>query len=231
MILFSSDLKKSILLYQYLNINYKDNLMLKNNLIYFNHNDKLDLIKDVKIINDNLSDYLYYYLNKGLDIKIDNIVKINEFNSSNDINFDILNEFEYKPNGFFSKGNVTILYFSSKYIQNPLDVLYTIIDNIEITNKYYDVKVDYLIYRNKIIYYILFRYSLSSFEHLKEIESIKDTILNIKEIIVNKTIFPTIQEEFEFKFMNKFPSIHSLGNNIAYEGMSVFTPYKKIAYQ
>lgn len=228
MILFSSDLKKNILLHQYLNINYKDNLLLKNNLIYFNHEDKLDLTKEIKLINDNLSDYLYYYLNKSIDIKIDNIVKINEFGFSDDVNFEILDEFEYIPDVFFSKGNVAILYFSSKYIRNPLDVLYTIIENIEITNKYYDVKIDYLIYRDKIIYYILFRYSLSSSEHLKEIGYIKDTILNIKDIVVNKTIFPIIQQEFESKFLDKFPDIDNLSNNIVYEGMSIFTPYKKI---
>jgi len=228
MILFSSDLKKNILLHQYLNINYKDNLILKNNLIYFNHKDKLDLTEEIKVISDNLSEYLYYHLNKSLDIKIDNVVRINDFDSSNDVNFEILDEFEYIPNGFFSKGNVAILYFSSKYIRNPLDVLCTIIDNIEITNTYYDVKIDYLIYRNKIIYYVLFRYSLSSSEHLKEIESIRDNTLNIKDVVVNKAIFPTIQQEFESKFLNKFSSIDNLSDNIVYEGMSLFSPYKKI---
>lgn len=74
----------------------------------------------------------------------------------------------------------------------------------------------------------MFRYSFSVSDNLNEIESLKDTILKIDSISINKELFPIIQQEFESKFFNEFPIMEDFHHDIIYEGMSIFTPYDKI---
>lgn len=57
MILFSSNVKSNILLYDYQT--NKDNILLKNNVIYYNTKQDLELPDIMKVTNSHLNSYLY----------------------------------------------------------------------------------------------------------------------------------------------------------------------------
>lgn len=201
--------------------------MLKNNIIFLTENLDLKLLGQRRGVLLNSDDHLFYLVNIPEQTRLTSEINFEEMSIYSKINYEDLDDFKFQKIGFFPKGNVRILYFSSKIIRNPLDVIGQIVSTISLEGEYHDVKIDYLLFKNKIIYYLLFRYSLGPNRNLDEIKNVKTEILKIKKYCNRQVIFPEVQIKFQELHLSQFEDINSLDNGLAYEGSSLFTPFYK----
>lgn len=203
--------------------NDKNLYLLKNNVIFTNAKNITNCKAEYSLV-ENLHEYLFFILNNNIKLPLENKIEMKDFSITENLPIKKMNEFKLPDNSFFSKGNVIILYFSSKYISNPLDVLYSFSLLLNLKNTYYDIKLDFLLFKNKIVYYLFFRFSHEFKKHYSEILEHKDKIINNSKLISEKNIFSKEQREFERIELKTFPVLSSFKTNIIFEGMRYFTP-------
>jgi len=201
--------------------------LFKGNIIYFDNRDIPNYDFQYSFIED-YKEYLFHILHNDLNVSIENSIKINDYSIFNEIPFEKLDNFRLPSNRFFSKGNSIIFYFSSEYISNPLDILYTLSSVFILQNTYSNIVLDYIPYKNKLLYYCLFQFSNNFKEHYYEILKNIEKIMSISNIKSKKSLFSKEQILFEKREVKKFNSQSLFKNNINYEGIRYFTPHINI---
>jgi len=228
MILQNKDIQKNLFICNELSKILKDKVLIKNNIVYKMKKEILEFKGKKKCVLDNLSDYVYYLINNSKKICFTDEINLDTILWKRKIDFNALDEFRFEEKGFFPKGNVNVFYFSSKFVNNPLNIISQIISSITLNGEYHDIKIDYILYNQKIVYYILFRYSLGVDRNFKDMLKAKNDILNLKRFDLNKVVFPEVQLKFQEEQLKEFQDINSIKENLVYEGNSLFTPSYKL---
>lgn len=228
MILQNNDIYNNLFVYNELIKEKKDKVLLKNNIIFLTENIDLKLLGQSREVLLNSDDHLFYLVNNPDQTRLTSEINFEKLSTQLEINYNTLDDFKFQKIGFFSKGNVRILYFSSRFVRNPLDVIDQIVSTISLEGEYHDVKIDYLLTKNKIIYYLLFRYSFEPDRNIDEMKNVKAEILKFKKYCDRQIIFPEVQLKFQELHLSQFEDINSLDNGLIYEGSSLFTPFYKL---
>ncbi|MCL2619636.1 MAG: hypothetical protein FWD97_01710 [Defluviitaleaceae bacterium] len=224
MLYYSNDITANIALDNFIKTQLNKDSIIKNNFVYTDVTEKC-IVDAVSYLKD-YNDYLYYLLNDLTGVFFNYDISLTTFDTSQDLDLSTLKRFSYVKEGFFSKGNCVTLYFSSDHISNPLDVLYSLNNMLTLSFEYFDVVMDYLLFEDKIVYYMLFRYSLLLEPNLSEIMKIKDLINDSFELTHCKdkdNIFPIMQVKFENEHMSSFPVL-KVGDRLLFEGVSLQYP-------
>ena len=133
--------------------------------------------------------------------------------------------FAHTKEGRFFSGNTILLYFSTNLIANPLDVLFSVTQNLKLKNKYFAVDFDYLIYKDEIIYYIMFRYSLSLEPNLSEILDLKQSIIQSTFKIMPDSALPNHHKNFQKELLHEFDRTECIESALTFKHHSVFSPF------
>ncbi|MGM0641787.1 MAG: hypothetical protein ACQESN_10235 [Thermotogota bacterium] len=222
MLLYNKNIHLTIMMSDYLR-NIKIPHVLKNNYIYYEDNFE-ENVNDKYIINFEL--YHYYFFHFNLNLFQMKCVKKRDFKIYFQIDRKLLPFYKgYYRRYFFPKGNVIIMNFSTNYISNPLDVLYTINKLIVLKGYYKNVVIDYLLFRNKIIYYIYFSYSGKLEANLKEIINHIKLIKNSKITSFNDSL-NKIDKDFQNLFLHNFSKIRDI-DKLKFESLYIYSPYEK----
>lgn len=230
MLYYSKDLNNACLLHFYLKEKKNLNPVQKENFVYIPDENidlhaligELDNDDNNCIIIRNWDDYIYYIFCNELFVY--DAFKLSTSNYDANIRlFDRLNVFKLAEHGFSGIGNHVFLYFSTRYISNPLDAINTIASGMKPENEYGDIAIDYYLYDNKIVYCVIFKYPLSLHKNLEEINNIKNNILSLDNVCSNLSIFPAEQIDFQERYLNGFEPATQM--NIHYEGYSIFSPH------
>jgi hypothetical protein len=223
MLYYNDDVDIMISFCELLKEQLNESPVLKGNFLYTRED--IVLPSSTNVIIKKYDDYLYYVLNETIDVSLSS----RSFTAPRKVerlDVESLGEFSYTEKGFFPAGNCVVLYFSSKHNPSPLDVIYTINKSIILESEYFDITLDYLIFKDKLIYYILFRYSLKLENNLSEIIKVRDGLVNsfsFTECDEKNNIFPKEQVEFESKYLAGFSSFDCT-SGLSYEGMSTHSP-------
>ena len=228
MIYYNKNMAENVALHNYINTHLSTDAIVKNGFVY---SDAIDLDTDdaFSYIED-YEDYLIYLINGLVNISLSTRISLSTFEINNELDLSKLGNFSFIEEGFFPSGNCVCLYFSTKLISNPLDVIYSINNfldlSLDLSLEYFDVVMDYMIFEDKIVYYIMFRYSLLLENNLDEIIRIKELLSNsfvIAKCSDKHNTFPGLQVRFEEKYLTQFPILTD-EDKLLFEGLSKHSP-------
>lgn len=221
MIYLNESTIKSVLLHQYIKNNYSTDVIIKNNLVFCDGD--IDMPPKIGcVLVKELSEYLYESLTNDLsDIYNPNELMLGDFDTNFHVKY--LQNFIIPKNRFSSTGNHVAMYFSTGYISNPLDVLATFVNMLHPKGAYGSIKLDFVLYKDKIIYYIMFSYPKTIDTNTKDIIDMREALFSVTEITKVGSMVPDAQINFQKELLSQFPEINRL-TNIKYEGCRVSSP-------
>ena len=200
--------------------------IIKNNVVFCEGNVDIGEYQHAgSILVRNMDDYLYEELTDGL-IALQS-VSVTTMEARKNFSREDLPLFRLPDCQFSGSGNHVILFFSSQYINNPLDVLATLALHLEPERAYSSIKMDYIPYKDKLIYYILFSYPRYVHSNFNDILNIKNAVNEIQDMVSNNSIMPESQINFQKEFFSEYEYLESFAD-LFQEGAVVFSPFMKL---